>query len=117
MMIVFAGWVEPRSPWQGIGLAAGVFAAGVVQLAFQVPFLRAARFVAAAALGLAHEGVRRIFRLMLPAMFGSSVAQISILLDTLVASLLIAGSISWLYYSDRLDRVSARRVRRGARAP
>jgi putative peptidoglycan lipid II flippase len=53
-------------------------------------------------LSFAHEGVRRIARLMLPAIFGSSVAQISILLDTLIASFLAAGSISWLYFSDRL---------------
>jgi len=46
--------------------------------------------------------VKRIGKLMLPALFGSSVAQISILLDTLIASFLAAGSISWLYYSDRL---------------
>jgi putative peptidoglycan lipid II flippase len=102
VMIAFAGWVEPQLPWQGIGLAAGVFAAGIVQLAFQVPFLRRLGLLPRPRWDLAHEGVRRIFRLMLPAMFGSSVAQISILLDTLVASFLIAGSISWLYYSDRL---------------
>jgi putative peptidoglycan lipid II flippase len=52
--------------------------------------------------GASHPGVRRILKLMLPAIFGSSVAQISILLDTLIASFLVAGSISWLYYSDRL---------------
>jgi putative peptidoglycan lipid II flippase len=102
VMILFAGWVEPRLPWQGIGLAAGVFAAGVVQLVFQVPFLRGLGLLPRPRWDLAHEGVRRIFRLMLPALFGSSVAQISILLDTLVASFLLAGSISWLYYSDRL---------------
>src|SRR4029078_1419301 len=50
----------------------------------------------------ARRGVRRIFRLMLPAMFGSSVAQVSILADTLIASFLVAGSISWLYYSERV---------------
>jgi putative peptidoglycan lipid II flippase len=46
--------------------------------------------------------VRRIFKLMVPGLFGSSVAQISILLDTLIASFLVTGSISWLYYSDRI---------------
>jgi putative peptidoglycan lipid II flippase len=102
VMIAFAGWVDPRLPWQGMGLAAGVFAAGVVQLAFQLPFLRALGLLPRPRWDLAHEGVRRIFRLMLPAMFGSSVAQISIVLDTLVASFLVAGSVSWLYYSDRL---------------
>jgi putative peptidoglycan lipid II flippase len=102
VMIAFAGWVDPRLPWQGIGLAAGVLAAGIVQLAFQVPFLRSLGLLPRPRWDLAHEGVRRIFKLMLPALFGSSVAQISILLDTLVASFLVAGSVSWLYYSDRL---------------
>jgi putative peptidoglycan lipid II flippase len=46
--------------------------------------------------------VRRILRLMLPAIFGSSVAQINLLLDTIIASFLVTGSVSWLYYSDRL---------------
>ena len=50
----------------------------------------------------AHEGVRRILRLMGPALFGVSVSQINLLLDTVLASLLTAGSVSWLYYSDRL---------------
>ena len=50
----------------------------------------------------AHEGVRRVARLMLPGIFGSSVAQVSLLLDSLVASFLLTGSISWLYYADRL---------------
>jgi putative peptidoglycan lipid II flippase len=102
VVIAFAGWVEPRLPWPGIGLAAGVFAAGVVQLAFQLPFLKYLGLLPRPRWDLAHEGVRRIFRLMLPAMFGSSVAQLSILLDTVLASFLLAGSISWLYYSERL---------------
>jgi putative peptidoglycan lipid II flippase len=102
VMILFAGWVEPRLGRPGLGLAAGVFAAGVVQLGFQLPFLRALGMLPRLRWDIAHEGVRRIVRLMLPAVFGSSVAQISILLDTLIASFLAAGSISWLYFSDRL---------------
>ncbi len=102
VMILFAGWVEPRLGRPGLGLAAGVFAAGVVQLAFQVPFLRSLGMLPRPRWDAAHEGVRRIGKLMLPAIFGSSVAQISILLDTLIASFLAAGSISWLYFSDRL---------------
>jgi putative peptidoglycan lipid II flippase len=102
VMILFAGWVDPLLPWPGVGLAAGVFAAGIVQLAFQVPFLHRLGLLPRPRWDLAHEGVQRIFRLMLPALLGSSVQQISILLDTLVASFLVAGSISWLYYSDRL---------------
>ncbi|KZY83637.1 hypothetical protein A3740_23285 [Oleiphilus sp. HI0068] len=49
-----------------------------------------------------HEGVRRIFILMVPALFGVSVSQINLLLDTVLASFLQTGSVSWLYYSDRL---------------
>jgi putative peptidoglycan lipid II flippase len=50
----------------------------------------------------AHAGVKRILKLMAPALFGVSVSQINLLLDTVLASLLTAGSVSWLYYSDRL---------------
>ena len=102
VMIVFAGWVGPMLERPALGLAAGVLVAGIVQLAFQLPFLRRLDLLPRPRLRLAHEGVRRILKLMVPAIFGSSVAQISILLDTLIASFLIAGSISWLYYSDRL---------------
>lgn len=101
-MILFAGFVDPLLGRPGLGLALGVLVAGVVQLAFQLPFLARLGLLPRPRWGAAHEGVRRIFRLMLPALFGSSVAQISILLDTLIASFLVAGSISWLYYSDRV---------------
>ncbi len=83
-------------------LAWGVFIAGVVQLGFQFPFLRQLRLFPRPRWGAAHEGVRRIMRLMLPALFGSSVAQVNILFDTLVASFLLTGSVSWLFYADRL---------------
>jgi putative peptidoglycan lipid II flippase len=102
IMIAFAGFVGPLLDRPALGLAAGVFVAGVVQLAFQLPFLGRLDLLPRPRVRLAHEGVRRIMKLMAPALFGSSVAQISILLDTLIASFLIAGSISWLYYSDRL---------------
>ncbi len=102
VIIAFAGWVGPLLPRPELGLAAGVLAAGIVQLAFQLPFLRRLDLLPRPRLGLGHEGVRRILKLMAPALFGSSVAQISVLLDTLIASFLFAGSISWLYYSDRL---------------
>jgi putative peptidoglycan lipid II flippase len=101
-MIVFAGWLSPSLESPGLALAAGVFVAGVIQLAFQVPFLYRIGMLPRPRWGGTHPGVRRILNLMLPALFGSSVAQISILLDTLIASFLVAGSISWLYYSDRL---------------
>jgi putative peptidoglycan lipid II flippase len=101
-LIVFAAWVSPQLERPGLALAYGVFAAGLVQLVFQVPFLMRAGLLPRPKWGAAHEGVRRILKLMVPVIFGSSVAQINIMLDTLIASFLVTGSISWLYYSDRL---------------
>ncbi len=83
-------------------LAWGVLMAGILQLAVQLPALARHGVLPLPKPGFAHPGVRRIMKLMLPTLFGSSVAQVSLLLDTLIASLLIAGSISWLYYADRL---------------
>ena len=102
VLIGFAILVAPTSDNPGVALATGVFVAGVVQLLFQIPFLWRIGFRPRFRWGVRHEGVRKIGRLMLPALFGSSVAQINLLLDTLIASFLITGSISWLYYSDRL---------------
>lgn len=56
-------------------------------------------------LGFSHPGVRRILKLMTPALFGVSVSQINLLLDTILASFLVTGSVSWLYYSDRLTEL------------
>ncbi len=83
-------------------LAWGVFLAGMVQLLFQLPFLARLGLLPRPRWGWRHEGVRRIMRLMLPALFGSSVAQINLIVDRVIASFLVTGSISWLYYSDRL---------------
>lgn len=102
VMIVFAAFVAPYYQRPGMALAAGVFVAGVVQLLFMLPFLRRIGMMPLPKWGWSHPGVRKIMGLMAPAIFGSSVAQISILLDTLIASFLMTGSISWLYYSDRL---------------
>jgi putative peptidoglycan lipid II flippase len=102
VMIGFAAWVAPLYRQPGLALAAGVFTAGVVQLACLWPSLVRLRLAPRPRWGWRHPGVRKILGLMLPALFGSSVAQVSILLDTLIASFLVTGSISWLYYSDRL---------------
>ncbi|MYA66426.1 MAG: murein biosynthesis integral membrane protein MurJ [Gammaproteobacteria bacterium] len=85
-----------------LALAWGVLIAGVAQLLFQLPFLMHIRLLPMPRPRRGHEGVRRIKRLMLPALFGVSVSQINLLLDTVIASLLVTGSVSWLYYSDRL---------------
>jgi putative peptidoglycan lipid II flippase len=85
-----------------IALAWGVFAAGMIQLLFQIPALRGIDMLIRPRVELAHPGVRRVGRLMVPAIFAGSVSQINALVDTMIASLLASGSISWLYYSDRL---------------
>jgi putative peptidoglycan lipid II flippase len=101
-LIGAALWLAPRMDRPVVALAWGVFVAGVVQLAFQIPFLKGLGFLALPRLKRGHEGVSRILRLMIPAMLGVSVAQINLLVDTLIASFLVTGSISWLYYSDRM---------------
>ena len=85
-----------------MALAWGVAGAGLCQLLFQFPSLLKLKLFPRPRFRRHHEGVSRIMRLMLPAVIGSSMAQISLLLDTVIASFLVAGSVSWLYYSDRL---------------
>ncbi len=94
--------LAPRMEEPIVALALGVLVAGVAQLAFLLPFLASLRLLVVPRLKWAHEGVRRIARLILPAVFGASVAQINIQIDTLIASFLVTGSISWLYFSDRI---------------
>jgi putative peptidoglycan lipid II flippase len=102
VLIGAAIWISPQFERPIFGLAVGVFLAGLVQLAFQLPFLRALRLLPRPRWGWRHPGVQKIFRLMLPAILGSSVAQINLIVDRIIASFLVTGSISWLYYSDRL---------------
>jgi putative peptidoglycan lipid II flippase len=102
IMIVFASVVAPHFGQPGLALALGVFVAGLVQLLAQLPALRGIGMLSMPRWDWAHEGVKRIARLMLPGIFGSSVAQVSLLLDTLIASFLMTGSIAWMYYADRL---------------
>lgn len=104
-MIFAAIWMAPMFDQPIVALAWGVLLAGVTQIAFQLPFLRKIGLMPKPVLGMKswrHPGVKRILKLMGPVLFGSSVAQINILLDTVIASFLITGSLSWLYYSDRL---------------
>jgi putative peptidoglycan lipid II flippase len=101
-LIGAALWLAPRMDEPVLALAWGVFLAGFVQLLFQIPFLRAVRMLPRPRFKLGHDGVGRVFRLMLPAIFGVSVSQINLLVNTLLASFLATGSVAWLYYSDRL---------------
>jgi putative peptidoglycan lipid II flippase len=88
-------------------LAWAVFAGGVLQLAFQVPFLLKLGLLPRWRLDFSHPGVRRVLLLMAPAAFGVSVSQISLLLNQIFASFLPTGSVSWLYYADRLMELPA----------
>lgn len=101
-LIGAAFWLAPLFDEPLMALAWGVAAAGLAQLLIQFPSLLRLHLLPRPRLSRHHPGVRRIMALMMPAIFGSSVAQINLLLDTLIASFLTAGSITWLYYSDRL---------------
>jgi putative peptidoglycan lipid II flippase len=101
-MIGCALWLSPRLDVPVTALAWGVLIAGVAQLLFQLPFLYRAGLLPRPKWGWQHDGVQKIIKLMIPALFGSSVAQINLLFDTFIASFLVTGSVSWLYYSDRL---------------
>ncbi len=102
VLIGCALWLAPRLAEPVTALAWGVLMAGLVQLVFQLPFLARLGLLPRPRLGFRHPGVRRIGRIMGPALFGVSVGQLALLIDTLLASFLATGSISWLYYSDRL---------------
>lgn len=101
-MIAAAVWLSPLMADPIVALAWGVFAAGMVQLLFQFPALYKLGLLPKLQWGFKDAGVKRILKLMVPAIFGVSITQINLLLDTLIASFLAAGSVSWLYYSDRL---------------
>ena len=93
------------APWFDqpvFALAWGVLFAGIIQLLFQLPALYRLDLVPRPRWDTKDTGVRRILKLMVPALFGVSVAQINLLFDTVLASFLPTGSVSWLYYSDRL---------------
>lgn len=101
-MILAAVWLAPHMAEPIVALAWGVLAAGILQLLFQFPFLMHIKVVPRFKPSFKHPGVKRVLWLMLPAIFGVSVSQIGLLIDTVFASFLQAGSISWLYNSERL---------------
>ncbi|MCP5146228.1 MAG: murein biosynthesis integral membrane protein MurJ [Gammaproteobacteria bacterium] len=101
-MIGAAVLLAPHFSQPIVALALGVFLGGLAQLLFQFPFLRKLNMLVLPVFKPAHEGVRRVLKLMGPALFGVSVAQLNLLFDTLLASFLATGSVTWLYYSDRL---------------
>ena len=102
VLIAAAIWLSPMLQQPIMALAYAVLVAGLCQLLFQLPFLAKIGAFPRPVWAPRHDGVRRAFKLMLPAIFGSSVAQINVLIGGIIASLLPVGSISYLYYSDRL---------------
>ncbi|TKS53591.1 murein biosynthesis integral membrane protein MurJ [Luteimonas yindakuii] len=101
-MIAAMLWLAPRFEVPPVGLAWGVLAAGVLQLALLWPSLGRLGLRPRLRPGFGHPEVRKVGRLMLPTLFSSSVAQVNLIVGTAFASVLAAGSVDWLYYSDRL---------------
>jgi putative peptidoglycan lipid II flippase len=104
-LIGSAVFLSPYFEVAQTSLALGVLAAGLVQWVFLWPSLIKTGVWSLFSWKLEHPGVRKILLLMLPALFGVSVSQINLLFDTLLATFLIDGSVSWLYYSDRLTEL------------
>ena len=102
VMIMFAAWFSKYFERPVIALAVGVFVGGLVQVFIQLPALIKLKVIRRPHWNLQHEAVRRIASLMGPAIIGSSMGQLSVMISTGIASLLADGSMTWLYFADRL---------------
>lgn len=102
VLIVFAAWISPHFSNPAVVLAIGVFVGGVLQLAIHLPTMYRLGLLRMPILRSKHEGVRRIMKLMGPAIIGSSMGQLAVTLNSIVASFLATGSYAWLYCADRL---------------
>ncbi len=96
--LFFADYFDPPI----LVLAWAVFVGGALQLILQIPALVRLGLLPRPRLDWSHPGVRRMLKLMAPAAFGVSISQVSLLINTIFASFLVSGSVSWLYYADRL---------------
>jgi len=101
-MILAAFYLCPIMPQPVVGLAWGVLIAGLVQLLFQFPFLYKHNLLIRPRVVRDDPGVNKVLKLMIPALFGVSIAQLNLMVDSIFASFLKVGSVSWLYYTDRL---------------
>lgn len=101
VLIISAIWISPLFSDPVTALAWGVLIGGIVQLGFQLPFVHRLGLLPKPKFKWGHAGVKKIMKLMAPAIIGSSAAQINLLLNTFIASFLAVGSMGWLYYSDR----------------
>lgn len=101
-MILAALYLCPALPVPVVGLAWSILIAGIVQLLFQLPFLYRHKLLVRPQVVRNDEGVSKVLKLMIPALFGVSIAQLNLMVDSIFASFLQVGSVSWLYYTDRL---------------
>lgn len=104
-MIAGAWWLTPYVETPILSLGWAVLVAGVVQLAIQIPELWKKKLLIPPKVDFKHEGVQQILKLMLPALFGVSVTQINLLLNTVWASFMQDGSVSWLYSAERMTEL------------
>lgn len=101
-MILAALYLSPRLSQPVLGIAWGVLIAGIAQLIFQIPFLYQRHLLVRPAVVKNDPGVKKVLKLMIPALFGVSIAQLNLMIDSIFASFLKIGSVSWLYFTDRL---------------
>ncbi|WP_286716107.1 murein biosynthesis integral membrane protein MurJ [Acinetobacter sp. UBA2581] len=104
-MIAGALWLTPFMAEPIMALGWAVVIAGILQLAIQIPELWRKNLLIPPKVDFKHEGVGRIMKLMLPALFGVSVTQINLLLNTVWASFMQDGSVSWLYSAERMTEL------------
>jgi putative peptidoglycan lipid II flippase len=104
-MIAGALWLTPYMATPIMALGWAVIAAGFLQLALQIPELWRKKLLIPPKIDFKHEGVERILKLMLPALFGVSVTQINLLLNSIWASFMQDGSVSWLYSAERMTEL------------
>lgn len=101
-LILCALFLSPFLTEPVMGLAYGVLFGGIAQLAFQIPYLRRYGLSLTPSFHFSHPALRRLLCLMAPAVFGAAVYQVNVLVSTMLASMLVEGSVSYLYYADRL---------------
>ena len=87
------------------GVAAGVLTGGFLQLAIQIPYMIREGFVFRVSLDFKHPGIRKIFRMLTPALFGIAIYQINTLVSNMLATMISAGSVSYIYYTNRLTEL------------
>jgi len=101
-MILFALFAAPHFDPPILALAWAVTVGGVLQLAYQLPYLKKMGMLVLPRINFRDSGSLRVVKQMGPAILGVSVSQISLIINTIFASFLASGSVSWMYYADRL---------------